>query len=94
MRFTAKDLYNILEKEGKDGCEGLDDWIVAGLKERFKRAGSNSVEVSEFFLTTNAWSREGFAKAMQSRGFEVEYWCDDRPSGAGWFKISIPPQEE
>ena len=94
MRFTARDLYNILEKESKDCCEGLDEWIVEGLKERFKKAGTNTVDVSDFILTKNGWYREGFTKAMQSRGFQVDYWCEDRPCGACWFKISIPSQEE
>ena len=94
MRFTAKDLYNILEKESNLSCEGLDDWIVEGLKERFKKAGTNSVDVSDFILTKNEWCKEGFVKSMQSRGFQVEYWCEDRPCGACWFRICIPPQEE
>lgn len=39
------------------------------------------------------WDKAVFISDMKDRGFSVEYYCEDRPCGNCYFKISIPEQE-
>lgn len=88
--IKASDIFNMLKEKNK--CEGIDTWIQVYLLEQF-----NSVMVAnineERVTKRQSWDKYKFIEEMKDRGFNVEYFCEDRPCGNCYFKISIPPQE-
>lgn len=73
---------------------GIDEWIEDYLVGRFAERGLKSVGVNYKTIDNKGWVKEGFIRAMELRGFKVDYKSDDRPCSGPYYEIRIPPQEE
>lgn len=86
--ITANDIRNKLKEA--QGCEGLDAWVSVYLYGKFVQNGSELVHITPHEVEyVQGWNRNRFIQAMQDRGFRVAFYCEDRPCGTCWYKISI-----
>jgi hypothetical protein len=85
--FTAKDVRKKLQEINL--CEGLDEWIENTLILNF--LGSDLTEIP---TTAIKWREKEFVSSMTQRGFHVMRWCEDRPCGGCYYRISLPPVGE
>lgn len=90
--FTAQQVYQAATS--KQVIEGLDKWIEDYLVGRFTERGLEPVGVNYKTVAGKGWLKEGFMRAMELRGFKVDYKCDDRPCSDPYYEIRIPPQGE
>jgi hypothetical protein len=89
--FTANDLRKKLAMV--DTCHGIDEWLETRLIQRFNvTAARATIPSSE--VEMRPWSKAAFMHAMQIRGFHIEYYCEDRPCGECWYKITLPPGDD
>lgn len=85
--ITAKDAYLANKARYAIDEEILDNWIVKELYPRFSMDGR-----AKIFSKDVVFTKEIFLAAMTARGFHVSFKCEDRPCGAAWYDIVIPPQ--
>jgi hypothetical protein len=85
--FTAKDVAKLV-KESEE-CPNIDFWIENSLVAQFMARPTATVATS--ILRVNKWSQKGFTKAMQERGFSVDYVSDQRDGD--YYTITYPSQE-
>lgn len=87
--FTASDVRKRLKETNLVICDGIDEWIESVLVPKF--AVKRSVTISDIAVK---WSKDSFMASMQQRGFHVEYYCEKRPYGGCWYKITLPLGDE
>lgn len=86
MTVTAADIRKAIEENAK--CAGIDQWIAETLMPTFitKNGGDIDIDVR---AVTKRWHKDNFIKAMQDRGFKIEYKADNRPAEYPYYRISL-----
>lgn len=87
--FTAADVKKKVEQFTEKGCERIDEWIKDELSYKFVTSVGDVVGIPSVRIASLGWDKNIFIKAMQVRGFSVDYYCEDRPCGDCYYMIGL-----
>jgi hypothetical protein len=87
--FTANDVKQKVQDFTVEQCERIDDWLRDELTYKFVTSAGSKVSVTDSRISSLGWNKNIFIKAMEVRGFSVEYYCEDRPCGQCYYMISL-----
>lgn len=86
--FTASMLAEKLKEVNL--CDGIDEWIQTDLLHAICESTTGVAVIDSSKIHSKGWSQSRFITSMQSRGFHVEFNCDDRPCALPYYVIKIP----
>ena len=96
--ITAADVYNRMNKAGEIDQAALDGFLEEIIIPRFEKAQKNKIRLTTAVFSINPlFSGKVPAEIVDlfnSRGFRMEFECEDRPCGDCYYELEIPPQGE
>ena len=95
--FTAADVYNRMNKVGEIDQAALDRFLEEIIVPRFEKAQKNKIKIiAEVFIVNSLFAGKtpgDIKRLFNSRGFRMEFTCDDKPCADCYYELEIPSQQ-
>lgn len=96
--ITAKDVLNRMQAAGKISDREFDDFLENIIIPKFEYQQTHLIKLASSLFGESVLfagkTPHQVVNAFTSRGFRMEFKCDDRPSGECYFDLELPSGAE